>query len=366
MNSSLRYQIALTQFKGVGTMVAKNLIAYLGSAEAVFTEPLTMLRKIPRAGAAIVDEQQRRMALQRADAELEFITKHAVEALFYTDSAYPYRLKECADCPVILYSIGNTSLLNVSRLMAVVGTRKATDYGKQLCEQLVADVALLPNSPVVVSGLAYGIDALAHRAAMTAGVPTIGVLAHGLDMIYPAQHRALSEKIINQGGILLSEYISHTIPEPSNFVQRNRIIAGLCDCTVVVESAERGGALLTAAAANEYNRDVLTFPGRTTDPYSAGCNALISGNQATLISSAADLEGVMGWTSSNRRTIEQPLFDELTEIEQEIIEILHREPLHLDMLSRMMKLPVQKMSPLLVQMEFKGLIKALPGQRYKV
>ena len=245
----------------------------------------------------------------------------------------------------------------------MVGTRNVTQYGKEICNKFVSELSVNQQDTTIVSGLAYGVDGCAHKAALAEKLPTIAVVAHGLDTIYPAQHKSLAQKIIESGGAIITEYPAKTKPEAGNFVQRNRIIAGLCDATIIVESAAKGGALLTASAANNYNRDVFAFPGRVDDDFSAGCNNLIKTNQAAMVTSAADIENFMGWKKGAAK--EQPLFAELSDEERKIVEILHREPLNANDLSREMQIPVQKMISTLIMMEFKGLIKMITGNLYK-
>ena len=366
---SLRFQIALSQIKGIGPVLAKNLIAYIGNAEGVFRESQANLAKIPDIGIALSKQikQQQTEALNRADKELFFIHKYNINTVFYTDKDYPYRLKECADSPIILFTKGNISL-NESRNIALVGTRDATEYGKELCCNLIKDLAKFVPDATIVSGLAYGIDICAHKASVEVNLPTIGIVGHGLDRLYPAQHRQTTVKMLEMGG-LVSEYLSETIPEKQNFVQRNRLIAGLCDAIIVVESAEKGGSLITADMAQSYNRDVFAFPGRVGDTQSAGCNRLISSNKAGLITSASDLIQAMCWEiNPEQNTVIQPsLFMELTEIQQIVVGILRKtETLSVNELAIALQMPVSKTSSLLLEMEFNGIVKCLPGNVYKL
>lgn len=365
MTHDLIYQIALTFIKGVGPVIGKELIAFFGDAKTLFDQADILLKKIARVGDLLANPNVRQQALARAEQELAFISKYNIIALSYRDSLYPYRLKECMDGPLVLYVKGNSDL-NMQRMVAVVGTRKTTSYGKEMCEQLVTGLAESQKHLGVVSGLAYGVDICAHKSALAADVCTFAVLGHGLDRIYPAAHSSVAERILQQNGALITEYPSQTKPDAPHFVQRNRIIAGLCDCTVVVESAAQGGALLTAMAANSYDRDVFAFPGRANDSYSAGCNRLIHSNQAALITSGVDLERLMNWNSNKAQGVMQPLFIELTAEEQLVVQALRSDPLHLDTICRIVQLPVQKTMSLLIQMEFKGLIKILPGHLYKL
>ncbi|MDR1543616.1 MAG: DNA-processing protein DprA [Prevotellaceae bacterium] len=357
------YAIALTFIKGIGPISAKNLLAHFGGFDAVFAENKAALAKIPRIGQILSDEKIKKEALLRAEQELNFAEKHRIKVHFYTDKTYPYRLKECEDSPIILYSIGNEDF-NSGHFLAVVGTRNITPYGKEVCSKIINELSVNQSNTTIVSGLAYGVDGCAHKAALTEKLKTFAVVAHGLDTIYPSQHKALAEKIVKSGGAIVTEYPSKTAPEAANFVQRNRIIAGLCDATLVVESAEKGGALLTALAANSYNRDVFAIAGRVGDEFSAGCNNLIKTNCAQLATSAADIEQFMDWEKSEAK--QQTLFAELSDEEQKIVENLHAKEMNANDLSRELNMPVQKLLSTLILMEFKGLITALPGNYYKI
>jgi DNA processing protein len=298
---NLHYRIGITLIKGIGNSLAKNLIAYIGSEEGIFKESQKNLAKIPGIGEVLSHEIANADVLKRAEQEVEFIIKNKIVPFYFTDREYPFRLKECADAPIIIYTRGNCSL-NDGRFIGLVGTRNATETGKDNCRKLIQDIAQqLPNA-IIVSGLAYGVDICAHKTAVECGLPTIGVVGHGLDRIYPAVHRPTAVKMV-ENGMLLTEYLSGTNPDRQNFVQRNRIIAGLCDATVVVESAVRGGALITAEVANDYSRDVFAFPGRVGDEWSAGCNALIKNNKASLIESADDIMHIMNW---EKQTVAKP------------------------------------------------------------
>ncbi len=365
----LKYRIGLTLIKGIGNNLAKNLLAYTGSEEAVFREKQSVLAKIPGIGEVLSKEIVQQNVLARAEKEMAFIEKNKITPLYFTDRAFPYRLKECPDSPIMLYTKGNLSL-NEGKFVAVVGTRNATEYGKENCKKLISDMAEAGLHAVIVSGLAYGVDICAHKAAIDSGLPTIGVIGHGLDRIYPAAHRPTAVKML-ENGLLLTEYLSETNPDRQNFVQRNRIIAGLCDATVVIESANKGGALITAELANDYNRDVFAFPGRVTDEWSAGCNALIKTNRAALIDSAADVLHFMSWETDgiNKSTpVQTMLFADLSDDEQLIAGILRQnaEGLQVNELAFKTEKPVSKISSLLLGMEFKGLVKCLPGNLYKI
>lgn len=363
----LRYQIGLTLLNGIGPVNARNLVAYLGSPEAVFRERPETLRKIQGIGDCLADNITHQQVLARADEEVEFVAKYGIDTHFFTDASYPYRLKECADAPVLLYSKGTTDF-NSGRFLAIVGTRKLTPYGKEVCQRIVSDLAQMQPDLTIVSGLAYGADVAAHKAALDNGVRTFGVVAHGLDRIYPSANRTVAHKMIEQGGAVLTEYMNQTEPLAPNFVARNRIVAGMCDAVLVVESALKGGSLITAELANDYDRDVFAVPGRATDVQSQGCNQLIYKNQAVLVQSADDLAKFMCWdTQALPRERQQELFAALTADEQTIVEVLRADDtVYINHLALRSGIPLQKLLGLLVQMEFKGLVQALPGSHYKI
>lgn len=368
-NSALRYKIGITLIKGIGNNLAKNLIAYVGSEEGVFSESQKNLAKIPGIGEVLSNEIVNADVLKRADQEIEFITKNKIIPYYFTDRDYPFRLKECIDSPIMIYTRGNCDLNN-GKFVGIVGTRNATETGKDNCKRLISDLAQKLPTTVIVSGMAYGVDICAHKAAIDCGLPTIGVVGHGLDRIYPAVHRPTAVKML-ENGMLLTEYLSGTNPDRQNFVQRNRIIAGLCDVTIVVESATRGGALITADVANSYNRDVFAFPGRVGDEWSAGCNALIKNNKASLMESSDDLIHFMNWEKSEQKSptnIQTTLFLDLSDEEQNIVSRLRQsaEGLQLNELAIKLELPVSKISAMLLEMEFKGVLKCLPGSVYKI
>ncbi len=368
-DESLKYKIGITLIKGIGCNLAKNLIAYIGNVEGVFSEKQKNLAKIPGIGEVLSKEIVSQDILKRAESEIEFILKNKIQTLYFTDRDYPYRLKECPDSPIMLYTKGNCDLNN-GKFVGIVGTRNATETGKENCKKLISDLASAQPNTIIVSGLAYGVDICAHKAALDAGLPTIGVIGHGLDRIYPAAHRPSAVKML-QDGALLTEYLSGTNPDRQNFVQRNRLIAGICDATVVVESAARGGALITAELANDYNRDVFAFPGRVNDEWSAGCNALIKNNKASLVESADDILKFMNWEKQNSETqpnIQTTLFLDLSDEEHEIVSILRQnsDGIQLNELAIQLEKPISKISSMLLEMEFKGVVKCLPGNLYRI
>lgn len=365
----LAYQIGITLIKGIGPALAKNLIAYLGSVEAVFKENRKNLAKIPGIGSVLSGEITKQGVLKRAEKEMEFIQKNNIRPIFYTDASFPFRLKECADAPVMIYVKGNRNL-NDGKFISIVGTRKATEGGKQLCQSIVADIAAKLSSVTIVSGLAYGIDICAHRAALDNHLPTIAVLGHGLDRIYPYVHASVAREMMQNGG-LVAEYLSETMPDKQNFVQRNRIIAGMSDAIIVMESARKGGALITAELGNDYNRDVFAVPGRVGDEWSAGCNYLIKKNKSFLMESADDLIQMMNWeptlTEKKNETTQIALFENLSESDQKLIELLHQFPdgVNVNELTVKLKKPYSRLSSQLLDLEFKGLVRCLPGGMYK-
>lgn len=365
MDDSLTYKIALTLIPHIGDVLAKKLIVYCGSAEQVFKEKRSTLEKIPGIGNVYARAVVNHDVFGRAEEEMRFLYKQGIQAIYYQDPAYPRRLAYCDDSPVMLYFKGQANL-NAKKIISIVGTREATEYGKQNCDKLIRELA--GHEITVVSGLAYGIDTYAHRAALEHQLPTICVLAHGLDTIYPSVNKSLAEKMLECGG-WLSDFTSSTKPDRENFPRRNRIVAGISDATVVVESKARGGSLITAEIANSYNRDVFAFPGRTDEPHSEGCNKLIKQHKASLIQSAADLVYMLGWehTKGSSAPIQKQLFIELKPDEERIINILKEtNQLAIDDICLLSKLPMSSVSSLLLSLEFSGIVKSLPGKIYRL
>ena len=356
------YEMALSQMFMVGPRTARVLIENLGSAEAVFKEKPEFLRKVGAVGNYLADESYRQAALNRAEKEVSFIDNNNVETLFFYDDGYPTRLKQCTDAPLLLYKTGNVNF-ETKKIIAVVGTRKITQYGKDMANNFIKQLSETVDDVLIVSGLAYGVDIVSHRAALEYGVPTVGVVAHGVDTIYPSAHKNTAAQMVNNGGAILTEYMSKTNPDPQNFVQRNRIVAGISDVTVVVESASKGGALITANLANDYNRDVMAFPGRVGDEYSSGCLKLIKDHKAEMITSAEDLLKLMNWEKNVAK--EQTLFPVVNETQQSVLDLLKQENLlHINVISNALNLPIQKTSALLTEMVFDDLIQQLPGDIY--
>ena len=359
-------QIALTKIKGVGSKTARTLLAHFGSVNNIFDASKQELLSIPRIGNTLVESIFSKKYLHDAEREIAFIEKHRIQTLWIEDSNYPHRLKQCEDAPVLLYYKGAADV-NPQRCVSIVGTRNATSYGKRLCEELISN--LQEYDIQIVSGLAYGIDAQAHRLALRHRIPTIGVLGHGLDRIYPSAHRDVASRMLKNGG-LLTEYPSETIPDRNNFPARNRIIAGLADVTIVVEAAKKGGALITAEIANSYNRDVCAYPGGIDQEYSAGCNYLIKTHRAHLIRHADDLVYLMGWERPKPKQRAPQLrlpTDSLGKDEQRVYNfLLERGQAGVDEIALYVGWPTSKLAMILLEMEMNSLLLSLPGKVYKI
>lgn len=360
----LIYRITLTLIPGIGDMLGKKLISYCGSVEAVFSEKQDLLLRIPGIGSALAKSILSQKTFSRAEKELRFIQRYSIQPLFYLDRNYPDRLKQCEDNPLMIYYKG-TADLNHKRPIAVVGTRRISEYGKIECKRLIEGISLL--DPLIVSGLAYGVDTCAHKSSLEFGLSTIGVLGHGLDRLYPNENKQLAEKMLSQGG-LLTEYLSETNPDAANFPQRNRIIAGLCDAVVVVEAGVKGGALITADIANSYNRDVYALPGRVSDLYSKGCHFLIKTNRAALIENAADLIFAMGWEIDKTTLVPQlKLFEDLSSEEEKMVNILRdKGDSSIDTMVYDSNMTSGNVASVLLNLEFKGVVKLLPGKVYRL
>jgi DNA processing protein len=364
------YTIALTRMTGFNAQQALQLYMTVGGGQAVYDYRNEIIDRVSGCTQRLAEALRNwDDALERAAAEMEFITKHQVQALTLNDERYPARLRECSDAPIIVYYKGNADL-NKRRVVSIVGTRRSTAYGHDLTRHFISRLHELCPDVLVVSGLAYGIDICAHREALTTGYETIGVLAHGLDQIYPPRHRETAVSMINQGG-LLTEYMTQTEPFANNFRQRNRIVAGMADATLVVESASKGGALITARIAQDYGRDVLAFPGPIGAPYSEGCNQLIRDNKAGLITSADDFVEAVGWQTDIQRLkaendgIERELFPDLSAEEHSIVDLLkNNNDLQLNILSVKSNIPIGQLTALLFQLEMKGIIRPLAGGIY--
>ncbi len=359
------HNIALTMVKGVGHQNIRQLVSYCGSTEAVFNTNAEKLKKIPGIGPKTAQSILNKETFDRAEIELAFTEKYKITPLFYTQSNYPKRLLNCEDAPALLYFKGNTNLNN-QKIVAVVGTRNATAYGRAFCEKLI--LAFKKHNILVVSGLAYGIDIAAHKASLNNKVATVGVLGHGLDRIYPAIHRNTAEKMLANGG-LLTEFPSATNPDRQNFPKRNRIIAGMADATIVVEAAITGGALITAQIANSYNKDVFALPGRVDDEFSEGCNYLIKTNRAHLITKVEDIEYILGWVESklNHQPQQLTIYPTLNPDEQKIFNLIAQKiSANFDDLQYNLNMPQSKLAMLILNLEMQGVIIALPGKVYKL
>lgn len=368
--SELQYRIAIELIPKVGSITAKRLIAYCGSAEAVFHQSKSALLRIPGIGDTIANEVVNQNVLPLAEKELKFIEHYKIQALYFTDPEYPERLRQCEDGPVMLYVKGSSSInFNADKVISIVGTRKATDYGKHICDAIVSGLAAKGHSPIIVSGLAYGIDIMAHKSALKNNLPTIAVLGHGLNTIYPIAHRGIAKDIVEQGA-LATDFISDTPFDRNNFLRRNRIIAGLADATIVVESAIEGGALVTADIANSYNRDVFAVPGNVTSTYSQGCNMLIKQNKAALVESADDIEFMLGWKPNQKnQNIRQFSinFDQFSAEEQKIYTFLKAKGAEtVDMIALGTGLPVSTVLSSLLNMEFSGVVSSKPGKVFAI
>jgi DNA processing protein len=362
----LQYKIALSIIPKIGPLLARRLVAYTGGVEAIFREKKRILEKVPGIGqfkASLINTDE---LLKAAEQEVEYILREGITALFYLDADYPARLRECEDAPVILYLKGDGHF-NTDKVISIVGTRSASDYGKSCTEEIVGYLAERYPEIVIVSGLAYGIDITAHKAALKYKLSTIAALGHGFEFMYPSLHASHAKKILGQGA-LITEFKSDRKPDPGNFISRNRIIAGLADVTIVIESAEKGGALITADLANSYNRDVFAIPGRGNDTYSKGCNNLIKTNRAALAEGGADIELALGWIHEKKgpSSVQRSFFVELTSDETKVMNFLNEHgDSAIDEISVVLGIPVAKVSASLLNMEFSGLVRPLPGKYFR-
>lgn len=364
-NDELLYAIALTKIENVGAVTAKNLISYCGSPQAVLQEKKQHLLRIPQIGEAIAQAIQDPRIFSKAEKELRFVDQEHIQIIYYQDDLYPNRLKNYLDSPLLMYYKG-TSDLNQEKIIAVVGTRKVTEYGKKLILQLIEGI--LELKLLVVSGLAYGVDSLVHKKCVDENIETLGILGHGLDRMYPEVNTHLSKQMQMHGG-LLTEFGMGTKPDRENFPKRNRIVAGMSDAILVIETLREGGSMITASYANQYNKDVFAFPGKTTDSYSSGCNFLIKNHQAQLIESAEDLILNMRWdvASKKSKSIQQALFVELDESEQQIVTILQKNnTVPIDYFYQNTEFSPSQLASLLLNLEFKGLVQVMPGKKYSL
>ena len=360
--TELMYQIAITKIDGVGPNLAKNLIAYCGSAAAVFKQKKSELKKIPGIGSVTAANISKFQNFKSIEQEMELLNKHQIKAYFYLDKDYPQRLKHCDDCPLVLFYKGNADL-NAKNVISVVGTRKSTYYGKQFTEELIQ--TLKDYNVLLISGLASGTDTNAHKSCLKFNLPTVGVLGHGLATIYPCSNYKLSEEMLANGG-LLTEYSYYTPGSRENFPKRNRIVAGMCDALIVVESGKKGGSLITADLANQYNRDVFALPGKINDTWSHGCNQLVYKNQAAIIS---DIDGLITDLNlkpnySVKSTFKIDLFNALNEKELEIVKQLTIDNLTIDQIYYQTNIDLGQLSLLLLNLELKNIVMVLPGKLY--
>lgn len=364
MNNDLLYQIALTLVPNIGDVHAKILVTTFGDAQSIFKAKKKELEAIEGIGTIRAKSIKDFAEFDRCEDEVKFIEKYKITPLFITDKKYPQRLLNCYDSPPLLYYRGNADL-NTSKIISIVGTRNCSDYGKTVCEKLVE--GLTEQNVLILSGLAFGIDTISHKAALKNNLQTVGALAHGLDRIYPNQNKSLAKQMTEQGG-LLTHFISNTLPDRQNFPKRNRLVAGMCDALVVIESGIKGGSLITAELANSYNKDVFAIPGRTTDSKSEGCNYLIKTNKAALINSADDLLENMCWNDVKPAVKKQrELFIELSADEKIIVSILQqKENTHIDELYFKSGLTSSATASALLMLEMQNVILSLPGKIYKL
>jgi DNA processing protein len=363
--SELYHTLALMQVEGVGDVIAKKLLQHCGNAEEVFASKKSLLQKIDGIGSVVIKNLQDKSVFVKAEAELQFLAQENIFTTYFQDENYPERLKHCYDSPVLLFQAGNIDLQN-QRIISIVGTRQITTYGMEFTKKLIEEIS--PLNPIIVSGFAYGVDIYAHQMAMDCGLQTIGVLAHGLNQIYPKTHKKYMAKMEQNGGFL-TEFWSTSNPDKENFIKRNRIVAGISEATIVIESAERGGSLVTANLANDYNRDVFAVPGRTTDKYSQGCNNLIKTQRANLLTSAADLVYVLNWElqRESQKVVQKQLFVTLTDEEQIIYDYLQKTGKEMmDIIALECDFPIYRISSILLNMELKGIIRPLPGKMFEV
>lgn len=362
-HEELFYLLALQKISGIGDVVAKKLVTHCGSAKDVFNAKAANLKSIDGVGWIRLRNLKDSTAFVAAESELQYISDNKIQVSSFLDPEYPSRLKHCIDGPLLLFSSGCISMQN-QKVISIVGTRQVTSYGAEFCRNLIAE--LTPLNPIIVSGFAYGVDIIAHEAALENNMQTVGVVAHGLNQVYPKSHKKYVARIERNGGFM-TEFWSTSEPEKENFVKRNRIVAGISEATIVIESADRGGSLITANFANEYNRDVFAVPGRISDRYSMGCNNLIKTQKANMLTSAADLIYLLGWELENRpKPVQKQLFVNLNPDEQKVYDHLQKSGKQLlDIVALECGIQVYKMSSLLLNMELKGVVRPLPGKLFE-
>lgn len=362
--NELRYTLALQRIPNLGDISAKKLLRKVGSAEGIFKEKKSNLAKIDGIGVVRLREINLKQQLEQADEELRYIEDNNVEYCYFQDSNFPEKLRHCLDAPILLFQRGNIDLAN-KKIISIVGTRKITSYGNVFCQKLIEELA--PLNPIIVSGLAYGVDICAHKAAIENNLQTIACLAHGLNQIYPKDHQKYIKNIEKNGGVF-TEFWSSDKFDKTNFLKRNRVIAGLSEATIVIESAEKGGSLVTADIAHSYNREVFALPGRATDLQSKGCNNLIKQQKAQVLTNAADIIYQLGWELKvDNQPRQAQLFVELDDDEMIIFKFLkEKEKELLDIIALECSLPVFKVATLLMNMELKGVIRPLPGKLFQL
>lgn len=355
--------LALQKATLIGDLTAKKLIAHCGNAQAIFEDKASTLLKINGIGQAHISSLKSKTLFKTAEAELRYIQDQNIKYWYFEDDDYPNRLKHCIDAPILLFYSGNINLSN-PKIISIVGTRNLTNSGKHFCERLVEELSIV--NPIIISGFAYGTDICAQKSAVKNNLQTIGCLAHGLNQIYPKSHKKYIHQVEKNGGFV-TDFWSIDEPERNNFLKRNRIIAGLSEATIVIESAKKGGSLVTADIANSYNREVFAVPGRTQDELSEGCNNLIKHQKAQLITSAADIIYHLNWSleSTPKKVIQPQLFIELSDIENTVFSFLSKqEKVHLDAIAIACKIPIYSLSSTLLNLELKGLVRALPGKQF--
>lgn len=365
IDKELLYVLALQHVPKLGDVTAKKLIHYCGSAEAIFKEKRQNLLKIDGIGTTTIKGLYNAEHIKAAEAELKFIKEQAITCLYFSDDLYPEKLKHCIDAPILLFQTGHINLKQ-QRIISVVGTRKITTYGIAFCEKLIEQLAAF--NPIIVSGFAYGTDITAQKAAIKHKLQTIGCLAHGLNQIYPKTHKKYVAEVEKHGGFL-TDFWSSDVFDRNNFLKRNRIIAGMSEATIVIESAEKGGSLVTADIANSYNRDVFALPGRVTDSQSLGCNNLIKYQQAHVLSNPMDVPYILNWEleAKEKPVIQKQLFVELTSEEKIIFNYLKdNDKQLLDVIALECKMPIFKVASILLNMELKGIIRPLPGKLFEL
>ena len=366
MNNELLHQLALTLVPNIGDVQAKILIQHFGEVSAIFKAKTSTLEKIEGIGSVRAKSIKEFNDFHIAEKEQQFIEKYKIKTFFLTDPEYPKRLLNCYDSPTLLFYKG-TADLNASKIVAIVGTRTNTEYGKQFTEKLVKDLS--EQNITIISGLAFGIDAMAHKAALKHGLPTVGIVGHGLDKIYPSENSSLAKEMIREDGGILSEFFSGTKPDKHNFPLRNRIVAGISDATVVVETNIKGGSMITGNLANAYNRDVFAVPGRTTDAKSSGCNHLIKYNKAILLTDADELLELMGWKekSKTKTKKQKELFIELTPEEKQVVQLLQdKETVSIDEINLSSGLSSSSIAAAILNLELQSVVASLPGKMYKL